>query len=125
MRSVAAPESKRAQASASSMTTSAMVSVLMICANGSAFSSQGGTASCFFLAGRSIGEGFGQPLEKGETQALCACTSSFPTTSIPFTLLNSRGAAANESLLSPLIQTGLHSGGLLALACLCRSLGGA
>ena len=123
MRSVVALESKRAQASASSMITSAKVSVPMICANGSAFSSQGGTASCFFLAGRSVGEGFGWFLKRGETWALCACTSSFPPTSIPFTSLDFRGAAPNESPSSPLILA-FHSGGLLALACLCRSPGG-
>ena len=107
MRSAVALESKRAQASASSMITSAIVSVLMICANGSEFSSQGGTASCFFLARRSVGDGFGRFLEKGETLALCAHTSSFQPTLIPFILLNLRGVAPNESPLSLLIWTGL------------------
>ena len=51
MRSAVAPESRRAQASASSVITLAMVLVPIICANGLAFSNQGGTASCFFLAG--------------------------------------------------------------------------
>ena len=107
MRSAVAPESKRAQASASSMITLATFSVLMICVSGSAFSSRGGTASCFLLAGRSVGEGFGWFLEKGETWALCAHTSSFPPTLIPFTSLNLRGVAPNESPSSPLIWTGL------------------
>ena len=125
MRSAVAPKSKRAQASASSMLISlATVSVLMICANRSAFSSQSDTALCFFLAGRSVGEGFGWFLEKGETQALCACTSSFPPTSIPFTSLDLRGAAPNESPLSPLIWTGLLLWEPAALVCLHRSLGG-
>ena len=87
MRSAVAPESKRAAASASSMITSAMVSLPIICANGSAFSNQGGTALCFFLAGRSVGERFGRFLGKGETWALCAHISSFPPTSISFTSL--------------------------------------
>ena len=98
MRSVVAPESKRAQASAS---------LMIICANGSAFSSQGGTALCFFLAGRSVGNGFGWFLGKGETWALCTHTSFFPPTLIPFTSLNLRGVAPNESPSSPLIWTGL------------------
>ena len=60
-----APESRRAQASASLIMTSAMVSVPMICGKGSAFCNQGGTVSCFFLTGRSMGDGFGQSLGKG------------------------------------------------------------
>ena len=119
MRSVVALESKRAQASASLMITSATVSVPTICANGSAFSSQGGTASCFFLAGRSIGEGFGLFLQKGETWALYTCTSSFPPTSIPFTSLDLRGMAPNESPSSLSIWTGLS---LLGPASSCLSL---
>ena len=91
MRSAVALESRRAQALASLMIMSATVSVLIICANGSAFSSQGGTASCFFLAGRSVGEGFGWFFGKGEAWALCIHTSSFPLTSISFSSLNSRG----------------------------------
>ena len=64
-----APESRRAQASASSIMTSAMVSVPMICAKGSAFSNQGDTASCFFLVERSMGDGFGWSLGKGRAWA--------------------------------------------------------
>ena len=59
-------ESRRAQASVSSMIMSSMVSVPIICANRLAFSNQGGTASCFFLAGRSVGDGFGQSLGNGK-----------------------------------------------------------
>ena len=107
MRSAVALESKRAQASASSMITLTTVSVLIICANGSAFSSQGGTASCSFLGGRSIGKGFGWFSGKGKTWALCTHTSSFPPTLIPFTLHNLMGMAPNESPSSLSIWTGL------------------
>ena len=107
MRSVVALESRRAQASASLMITSATVLVLMICANGSAFSSWGGTALCFFLAGRSIGEGFGWFLGKGEKWALCTCTSSFPPTLIPVSLLDLRGVTPSESTSILLFLTGL------------------
>ena len=79
----------------------------MICANGSAFSNQDGTASCFFLAGRSVGDGFGQFLGKGGTQALCACISSFPPTSISFASLILRGLTPSEFPLFQLLWTGL------------------
>ena len=123
---IVALESKRAQASASSMITLAMVSVLIICANGSAFSSQGGTASCFFLAGRSMGEGFGLFIGKGETQASCTRIPSLPPTSISFALLNLRAVALNESPSSLLIWTGLSlwgpAGSCLSLQVLRRCL---
>ena len=57
MRSAVTPESSRAQALASSIITSAIVSVSMICVRGSAFNNWGSTALCFFLGGRSVGEG--------------------------------------------------------------------
>ena len=107
MRSAVAPESRRAQASASLMIMSATVLVPIICANGSAFSNQGGTASCFFLARRSVGDGFGLFLGKGKARALCTCTSSFPPTSIFSLSLNSRGAALSVSPLFPWSWTGL------------------
>ena len=107
MRSTVAPESRRAQASASSIITSLMVSMPMICAKGSAFSNRGGTASCFFLAGRSVGDGFGHSLGKGKVWALWAQTSSFPSTSISFLSFDSRGAALCESPLSPWSWMGL------------------
>ena len=105
MRSAVAPESRRAQASASSMIMSATVSVLIICANGSVFSNRGGTASCFFPAGRSVGDGFEWFLGKGQTQALCACISSFPPTLISFVSLTSRGLASSEPPSFQLIWT--------------------
>ena len=95
-----APESRRAQASASSIVMSATFSVPMICAKGSAFSNQGGMASCFFLARRSVGDGFGQSLEKGRVWALWAQTSSFPPTLISFVSFSLRGAALSEPPLS-------------------------
>ena len=58
------------------MITSAIVLVLMIWASKLAFKSQGSTALCFFLAGRSVGEFF-DFLEKGGTQASQIITSSF------------------------------------------------
>ena len=111
MRSVVALESRRAQASASSIIMSATVSVVIICAKGLAFSNQGGTASCFFLAGRSVGDGFGWTLGKGKAQALCAHTSSFPLTSISFLSFDLRGAALSESPLSPWSWMGLSCQG--------------
>ena len=119
MTSVVALESKRAQASASSMITSATVSVLIIYANGSAFSSQGGTALCFFLPGRSVREFLG----KEETWALWTCISSFPPTSISFTLLNFRGAALSELPSSLSIWTGLSLWGP-ASSCLSLQVSG-
>ena len=100
MRSAVALESRRAQVSASSIMTSAMVSVPMICCKGSAFSNQGGTASCFFFARRSVGDGFGWSLGKGRAWALWARTSSFPPTSISFVLFSSRGVALSKSPMS-------------------------
>ena len=75
---------------------SAMVSVPMICAKGCAFSSQGGMASCFFLAGRSVGDRFGQSLGNGKAWALWAWTYSFPPSSISFVSFSSRGVALSE-----------------------------
>ena len=121
MGSAVAPESRRAQASASSMMTSAMVSMPMICANGYAFSNQGGTASCFFLVGRSVGDGFGQSLRKGLAWALWARISSFPPTSTSFLFLN----LGKVSHLHPCgLGWAFQSGGLPALAGPCRSPGG-
>ena len=94
-------ESRRAQASASSIMTSAAVSMPMICANGSAFSNQGGTASCFFLAGRSVGDGFEWSLGKGKTWAIWAWTSSFPPTLTFSFFLDLGEVALSESPLSP------------------------
>ena len=119
MRSVVAPESRRAQASVSSMIMSATVSVPIICAKGLAFSNQGGTASCFFLAGRSVGDRFGQTLGKGKAWALCARTSSFPPTLISFLSFNLRGVALSESPLSLWSWTDLL---LQGPACPCWSL---
>ena len=120
MRSAVAPESRRAQASASSIMTSATVSMPMICANGSAFSNQGGTASCSCLAGRSVGDGFGWPLGKGKAWALWARTSSFPPT-LTFSsfLFNLRGAALSELPSSPWSWMGLLFRGSV---CPCWSL---
>ena len=124
MRSAVALESRRAQASASLIIMSATVSVPIICAKGSAFSNQGGTASCFFVVGRSTGDKFRWTLGKGKAWALCAHTSSFPPTSISFLSFNLRG----QLLVSHLHPHGLgwafHSGGLSTLAGLCRSPGG-
>ena len=50
-------------------------------ANGSAFISRGGMASCFFLAWRSVGDGLEQLLEKVGTWASCTLISSFLPTS--------------------------------------------
>ena len=119
MRSAVAPESQREQASASSMIMLATVSVPIICANGLAFSNQGGTASCFLLVGRSVGDGFRWSLGKGKAWALCACTSSFPPTSISFLSLNLRGAALSESPSSLWPWTSLS---LWGPACPCWSL---
>ena len=119
MRSAVAPESRRAQASASLIMTSAMVSVPMICANGSAFSNRGGTTSCFFFAGRSVGDGFGWSLGKGKAWALWAQTSSFPPTSISFLSFDSRGVALSKSPSSLWSWLGLLFWGS---ACPCWSL---
>ena len=119
MRSAVALESRRAQTSASSMITSAMVSVPIICANRLAFSNQGGTASCFFLMGRSVGDRFGQSLGKGKAWALHAHTSSFPPTSIFSLSLSLRGEALSESPSSPWSWMGLS---LQGPACTCWSV---
>ena len=119
MRSVVAPESRRAQASMSSMITSTTVSVPIICANRSAFSNRGGRASCFFLVGRSVGDEFGHSLGKGKAWALHAHASPFPPTLIFSFSLNSRGVALSESPLSPWSWTGLL---LQGPACPCLSL---
>ena len=107
MRSAVALESRRAQASTSSIMMSATVSVPMICAHGSAFSNQGGMASCFFLAGISVGDRFGWSLEKGRAWALWAQTSSFPPTLISFVSFSLRGVALSELPLSPWSWMGL------------------
>ena len=108
MRSAVAQESRRAQASsASSMIMSAMVSVPIICANRLAFSNQGGTASCFFLAGRSVGDGFGWFFGKRKAWALCTHTSSFPPTLIFSFSLDLRGVGLSGSPLSLWSRTGL------------------
>ena len=119
MRSAVALESSRAQTSTLSIMTSATVSMPMICAKGSAFSNRGGTASCFFLAGRSVGDGFGQSLGKGKAWALWAQTSSFPPTLISFLWFDLRGVALSELPLSPWSWTGLLFWGPV---CPCRSL---
>ena len=125
MRSAVALESRRAQASVSSIIMSATVSVPMICAKGSAFSNRGGTASCFFLVGRSVGDGFGWTLGKGKASAFCACTSSFPPTLISFLSFDSRGWLLASCLCPHSLGWAFHSRGLSALAAgLCRSLGG-
>ena len=112
-------ESRRAQASASSMIMTATVLVPIICANGLAFSNLGGTASCLVLAGRSVGDGFGWTLGKGKAWVLCAHTSSFPPTSISSLSLDLRGAALSESPLSPWSWMALL---LQGPACPCWSL---
>ena len=118
MRSAVAPESRRPQASVSLMIMLAMVSVPIICANGSAFSNRGGTASCFFLVGRSVGDRFGQSLGKGKAWTLCAHVSSFPPTSTFSFSLDSRGVALSESPSSPWSWMGLS---VLGPACPCWS----
>ena len=107
MRSTVAAESRRAQASTSLIMTSAMVSMPMICANGSAFCNRGGIASCFFLAGRSVGDGFGRSLGKGKAWVFWAQTSSFPPSSISFLSFDSRGEDLSKSPLSPWSWMGL------------------
>ena len=119
MRSAVSLKSRRAQASVSSIITSATVSVPIICAKGSAFSNLGSTASCFFLAGRSVGDRFGLTLGKGKTWALHARTSSFPPTLISFLSFDLRGAALSEAPLSPWSWMGLL---LQGPACPCWSL---
>ena len=99
MRSAVAPESSRAQVLASSIITSAIVSIPIICARGSAFNNQRGTALCFFLTGRSVGEGLGQLLGKGSMWAASASISSFPPTSTslsPFIWVNLSATALTE-----------------------------
>ena len=124
MRSAVTLESRRAQASASWIMTSATVSVPMICANGSAFSNQGSTASCFFLAGRSVGDRFGWSLGKGKAWALWAWTSSFPPT-LTFSFFSIWGKWLLVSHLCPhSLGWAFCSRGLPALAGPCRSLGG-
>ena len=124
MRSAVAPESRRAQVSASLIITSATVSVPIICARGLAFSNQGGTASCFFLVGRSVGDRFGWTLGRGKAWALCAHTSSVPPTPISFLSFNLRGQLLANHLHPHGLGHVFHSGGLSALAGLYRSLGG-
>ena len=119
MRSAVALESRRAQASASSMITSPTVSVPTICAKGSAFSNRGGTVLCFFLVGRSVGDGFGQSLGKGKAWALWAHVSSFPPTLTFSFLLDSGEVAVSESPLSLWSWMGLLFWGH---ACPCWSL---
>ena len=65
IKSAIAPGSNRAHASVLSMMMPPIVSVPMICASGSAFRSQGGTALCFVLAERSVGEEFFDLLDNG------------------------------------------------------------
>ena len=118
MRSVVALESRRAQAFASSMTMSATVSVPIICANELAFSSQGGTASCFFLARRSVGDVFWMVFGKGESMGFMYLYLLFPTHLIFPVSLNSRGVALSKSPLSLWSWTGLL---LWRPACSCWS----
>ena len=59
-----------------------------------------GKASCFFLVGRSVGDGFGWTLGKGKAWALCGLTSSFPPTLISLFSFNLRGTALSKSHLS-------------------------
>ena len=110
MRSTMALESRRAQASASSIITSATVLVPIICASGSVFNNWGGTASCFLLAGISVGEGSKRVLGKEGIWASCTSTYSFPPTSIPwfpFNLFSLSEAALNELPSSPSVWTNL------------------
>ena len=106
------------------MITSATVSVPIICADGLTFSNRGGTASCFFLVGRSVGDRFGQSLGKGKAWALHAHTSSFPLTSIFFLSLDLRGVALSESPSSPWSWMGLLLQGPAWPCWFCRSPGG-
>ena len=119
MRLAMALEFREAQASTSLIKMSATVSVPMICANGSAFSNQGGMASCFSLARRSVGDGFGQYLGKGRAWALWAQTYSFQPTSIFFISFGLRGAALSESPSSLQLWIGLSFQGPV---CPCWSL---
>ena len=119
MRSAVAPELRRAQASTSSIMTPATVSVPMICAKGSAFSNRSGMASCFFLAGRSVGDRFGQSLGKGRAWAFWAQTSSFPPTLISFVSFGLRGVALSKLPSSPRSWTGFSFWGPV---CPCWSL---
>ena len=92
------------------MMTSAMDSVPIIFANGSAFSNLGGTALCFLLAGRSVEEGLEQLLGKGGIQTSWASTSSFPPTSFSSFQFDSFGLGwmiLNGSPLSLLTWIGL------------------
>ena len=124
MISAVALESRRAQASASLMITSAMVLVLMTCANGSAFSSRGGTALCFFLAGRFHRKRVWMVLGKGGSMGLMYLHLLLPTHFDFCFFAQFEGAAPSGSPSILLIWTGLSLWGLPALACLCRSPGG-
>ena len=124
MRSAVALESRRVQASASLIMTSAMVSMPMICANGSAFSNRGGTASCFFLAGRSV-EMCLDGLTEGGKQGLYGPR---PPLSHPHQLFLFFSIWRKRLLVSCLHPHSLgwafHSRSLPALAGPCRSPGG-
>ena len=123
MRSAVAPESRRAQAFTSSIMTSAMVSMPMIYAIGSAFSNQGGTASCFFLVSDLWEMGLDSLWERGKH----GLYGPKPPLSHPLQFLFFCSIQGEQLLASCLSPHGLgwpfRSGGLSALAGLCRSPG--